>query len=76
MYLFESCRKLCDLLSTQIIEQPVDIESDQLRLKSFLGNTSDFWPEALLHISDFRVDLQVAIEHAKRNRIQYVQFKR
>lgn len=65
--------------SQQVSQARLDIETSQLNLKAFLGNSEDFSSLELLlpqEVPEFTVDPQIAIEQAKNNREAFVQFKR
>lgn len=65
--------------SQQVSQARLDIESNQLKLKAFLGNTTDLDKISLVEPKDipvFLVDAETAINQAKNNREKFIAFKR
>lgn len=62
-----------DMSSAQL-----DVETTRLRLNTFIGISKDEVYELMIpeSIPEFEVDLNMALEQAKKNRQQYVSFKR
>lgn len=65
--------------SQQVTQAKLDIETSQLSLKIYLGNSENLKNIKLvepLDIPDFEIDETMALTEAKKNRARYVQFKR